>query len=185
MDRGATAPWMPPRVTVWALTTARVPLVALGWWAALAGDGLATVTFGMIAVATDMADGILARRWGVTSKWGSNFDSAADLTFYTSLAAWVYVFEPAGLGAHLTLLGVFFGLYCVALLGQFLLRGTIAVHDKVSRAAGTVGGLAGFSIIAFGYTEWLVFTVALFATADLAHRLHSIVRAIGRRRLSV
>lgn len=174
-----------PSYVVTGLTLARLPLVALATWAAFEQDALATITFGAIAVATDIGDGILARRWGLTSDWGSNLDSFADFTFYSGLAFWTYLFATEPIERHLGLAAWLFAGYCVMLLAGWLLRGSIAVHDKVSRTAGTVGGFGALWIIAFGYHGWVLFAVVLAAVADLAHRLHATVAALGRRRRGV
>lgn len=164
------------------LTLARLPFVGLGTWAALEEARLATVTFGVAAVATDLGDGMLARRWEVESDWGSNFDSLMDLLFYSLLVYWVYLFVPEEIMQHAGLLFTFFVAYMVMLLAGQLLKHSIAQHDRVSRAAGTVGGLTALWFIVVGYEPWLLFATALFATADLAHRLHGAVQAIARRR---
>lgn len=167
------------------ITLARLPLVALGTWAALAGDRLGTVTFGLAAIATDMADGVLARRYDAETTWGSNFDSFADFVFYSALLGWTYTFTPGPLGEHAALLLIFFGLYVLALVGAFVLRGTIAAHDQVSRTTATVAAFIAFWFIAFGYHEWMLAVVALFLTADLAHRLHAIVQGWARRKKGI
>lgn len=170
------------RTLVNALTLARLPFALLGTWAALAHDALSTVTFGCAAVATDIGDGMLARRWDVETEWGSNFDSVMDVIFYALLVYWVYAFQPEAILDHLGLLIVFASAYALLLVTGHVLERSIAQHDRVSRAAGTVGGLTAFWFISFGYHEWMLFTTALFATADIAHRLHGAVQAIARNR---
>lgn len=167
------------RSIVTALTLARLPFVALGYWGALAGDALATVTFGLTAVATDIADGRLARRWGVTSEWGSNLDSLADVTFYSSLILWVYLFVPEPVERHAGLIGFFFAAYMVMLVAGYFFNRSIAVHNRISRAAGTAGGMAALYFIVWGWEEWIFFAITLFGMADLGQRLHSVVHGIA------
>lgn len=164
------------------MTLARLPFVGLGTWAAVEQAELATVTFGVAAVATDMGDGMLARRWRVQSEWGSNFDSLMDVVFYAALAGWVYAFTPRAILDHVGLLATFFVGYMVMLAAGQLLEHSIAQHDRISRAAGAMGGLTALWFITVGYEPWLLFAAALFATADLAHRLHGAVQAIAHRR---
>ncbi|MDX1611194.1 MAG: CDP-alcohol phosphatidyltransferase family protein [Candidatus Thermoplasmatota archaeon] len=173
---------MDRRAVVTGLTLARFPFVALGYWAALKGQALSTVTFGLAAIATDIADGRLARRWEVTSDRGSQLDSAADFVFYASLLAWVYLFHPGPVMEHALLFTTFFTLYVVMLISGYFFKRSIAVHNRVSRTAGTVGAGFGLYFIAFAYHEWMLFTLALFATADIAQRLHSIVQALAVKR---
>lgn len=173
---------MDRRTVVNGLTLARIPFIGLGTWAALDGARLATITFGMAAVATDIGDGMLARRWGVETAGGGNLDSLADSAFYGFLLCWVYLFAPAAVLNHPFLIGGFIVSYATLMgLGHVLER-SIAQHDAVSRAAGTVGGFVALWFIVRGYEPWLVFAMALFATADIAHRLHGAVQALARRR---
>lgn len=170
------------RYLVNALTLARLPFTGLATWAAFAQDSLSTVTFGLAAIATDVGDGMLARRWDVESEWGSNFDSLMDTIFYSLLVYWVYLFEPQAVRENLGLIVTFFIAYGVLMFAGQLLKRSIAQHDRISRAAGTVGGAAAFWFIAFGYTPWMLFVAALFGTADIAHRLHGAVQALARKR---
>lgn len=173
---------MERRALVNALTLARLPFAGLATWAALEQARLPTVTFGLAAVATDIGDGMLARRWDVVSEWGSNFDSLMDIAFYALLVYWVYLFHPEPILEHAGLILSFFTAYAVLLLAGQLLERSIAQHDRVSRAAGTAGGIAAFWWIGFGFHSWMLFTVALFVTADIAHRLHGAVQVLARRR---
>lgn len=167
------------RAIVNGLTLARLPFVALGYWAAWAGDALATVTFGMTAVATDIADGRLARRWGVESEFGSQLDSAADFCFYSSLLVWVYLFVPEPLERHRHVIIGFFVAYVIMMIAGYFFKRSIAVHTRVSRATGTAGGLAALYFIIVGWEAWIFFAITLFGVADLAQRLHSVVQAIA------
>lgn len=171
------------RAIVNGMTLARLPFVLLGYWGAWAGDALATITFGMTAVATDIADGRLARRWDVESEFGSQLDSAADFCFYSSLMVWVYLFRPEEVARHKELIAGFFGAYVLMLVAGYFFKRSIAVHTRVSRAAGTAGGLAALYFIVVGWESWIFFAITLFGVADLAQRLHSVVQALAVQRL--
>lgn len=173
---------MERRSLVNALTLARLPFVALATWAARAGDPLSTITFGLSAVATDIGDGMLARRWDVESEWGSNFDSLMDSAFYMLLIYWIYLFRPDVVLDNFTVIAGFVVAYGLLLGWGQLLQRSIAQHDIVSRAAGTAVGVAGAWWIAFSYHQWMFFVVALFVTADIAHRLHGAVQALAHSR---
>jgi phosphatidylglycerophosphate synthase len=74
-------------VTAHALTTLRLLLVApFAWWLTLDGRLWAWLAAGAIgvAIATDLLDGIAARRAGTESAAGRLFDHAADFLFVTS-----------------------------------------------------------------------------------------------------
>ncbi len=159
----------------------RLPFVVLGTWAALKQDALSTISFGCAAVATDVGDGIFARRWDLTSEWGSNLDSAMDFVFYSALAYWTYLFAPEGLGQHASLIATYFSFYVTAHVASWFLRHTIAVHGRLSRTTALVGSLIALYFIAVGYDERLLFVAFLMGTADLGHRLHSIVQAVATK----
>jgi phosphatidylglycerophosphate synthase len=165
------------RLIVDGLTTLRLPFVLLATWAALDGNSLATVTFGATAVATDIADGILARRWQVETEWGSNFDSLADFFFYTLLLVWTYLLVP-DFRAVVGVIVAFFSAYAVMIGLGFVFRRTIAEHAPLSRAAGTALVLTAFYYIGVGYVGWLLMAPALFGAADLVHRGINVVKAV-------
>lgn len=173
------------RTLVTGLTLARLPFMGLGTWAAFDGARLATITFGMAGYATDIGDGMLARRWDVTSEQGSNLDSAVDMGFYLCQAFWVYLFAPAAVENHLGLVAGFLAAYAVLIGARHVLEQTIAQHDFVSRTAGTASAFVALWFIVGGYEPWLVYVMALFATADVANRLHGAAKAIARRRRGV
>lgn len=176
---------MDRRALVTGLTLSRLPFMGLGTWSALEGARLATITFGMAGYATDMGDGMLARRWDVTSEEGSNLDSLVDMGFYLLQVYWVYLFAPAAVENHLGLIVAFVIAYAILIGIRHVLEQTIAQHDAVSRTAGTAGAFVALWFIWQGYTPWLILVMALVATADVAHRLHGAVQAIARRRRGV
>ena len=49
----------------------------------------------VIAGATDMLDGFLARRWGVESKFGARLDSMADLVFVLAVGYKLLLASPS------------------------------------------------------------------------------------------
>lgn len=172
------------RLIVDGLTTLRLPFVLLATWAALDGQSLATVTFGLTAVATDIGDGILARRWRVQSEWGSNFDSLMDFFFYTLLLVWTYLLVPP-FRANVGVIVAFFTAYAVMIGLGFVFRRTIAEHGRLSRAAGTAVVVTAFWYIGFGYVGWLLVVPAVLGAVDLAHRFVNVVKAVRELRAEV
>lgn len=47
---------------------------------------------------SDVADGVLARRWRVTSTFGARIDSAADTVFFLALPVCLYLWNPVLFG---------------------------------------------------------------------------------------
>jgi phosphatidylglycerophosphate synthase len=172
------------RLIVDGLTTLRLPFALLATWAALDGHHLATVAFGLTAVATDVGDGILARRWEVQSEWGSNFDSLMDFFFYTLLLVWTYLLVPA-FRQSVGVIVAFFTAYALVIGLGFVFRRTIAEHGILSRAAGTAVVVTAFWYIGFGYVAWLLVVPAVLGAADLVHRLTRVVQAVRELRADV
>ncbi len=88
---------MPNSLTVLRLLLV-VPIAALLWWHY---DRLALACF-LVAAVSDFADGILARRWGVESRFGALADPVADKLTMLATAAVLTLqgdLPPAYLGA--------------------------------------------------------------------------------------
>lgn len=164
--------WLPD-----ALTASRILWTGLGYAAAWVGQRAAVTALVGAAVATDLADGPLARRLGTAGGRGAQLDTAADAAFYGSLLAWVYLLEP-GLPLFTSLrpwVAGFAGLVAATLLMGRVRRGTVAFHTAFTRASATVGVLATLWTIHWGYAAWVVEVLAAVLAVDLGHRLALIV----------
>ena len=85
-----------------ALTLLRVLLAPALAFAILAGEAEVATAIFWIAVATDVADGRVARRWGEVSEHGRLFDHSADAVFVSTgavalacVGALPYALEPS------------------------------------------------------------------------------------------
>jgi CDP-diacylglycerol--glycerol-3-phosphate 3-phosphatidyltransferase len=157
------------------LTVMRLPFAGLATWAAFELDALATVTFALAAVATDIADGIFARRWNVETEWGSNFDSIADSVFYALLVGWVGLFHPEKMREYLWIFATVFAGYAIVLLAGQLLKKSIAQHDRISRLGGTFAVTSAITFIGFGWQDWLFQLTAVLVSADVVHRSYQAI----------
>ncbi len=83
---------------------------------------------------TDFLDGFLARRLGLTSKFGKEIDSFADLFFYVSSAYFLYYLFPEVILANQVLLIVFFSLLGISLvISTILFRKPVIMHTFILR----------------------------------------------------
>ena len=135
----ATAAWRraaPNVLTILRLILAAAFFITLSFWRypaeLLSGTGpslrapiafyLVAAALFIIAAVTDMIDGLLARRWKVTSKFGRVMDPFADkvlvLGGFVMLASPLFQVRPAG--AHLQISGVS-ALMTIVILGRELL----------------------------------------------------------------
>lgn len=166
-----------------ALSLARVLLVAATYPVALRGDAALFAVLVLLAILTDILDGPLARHLGTADTFGSNVDSAADILFYLSLPAWTYMFRPEVVMQQLPVMAVFAALYVAANYLSHRTFGAMGVHNRLSRASGTVGVVVAFYAILYGLHPLMYVALVALLSADLAQRYGSIVRArLDRRR---
>lgn len=91
------------------------------------------VTYVLLAF-TDFLDGFLARRLGLTSQFGKEIDSFADLFFYVSSAYFLYYLFPEVILANQVLLIVFFTLLGISLVvSTVLFRKPVIMHTFILR----------------------------------------------------
>lgn len=156
------------------ITASRVLVVAAAYFAAFEHRAGWVVALALVAVATDMLDGILARRWKVESVFGANLDSAVDFVFYLSLAVWVWMFDPATITALVPLIALFTAAYVAVLAVSKIKRGAMGFHNAWTRGAATVGVTAALATILFGWQSWFLVALLLALVADLGQRLAKI-----------
>lgn len=175
----------PPRwmsVAPHALSFARVVLVALTYLAAWREDRAWFTVLVLLAVLTDILDGPLARVSGSASRFGANVDSAADFMFYMSLPVWTWMFRPDVILTYLPLIIVLSVLYAGANFISHATFGALGVHNRLSRASGTVGVAFAFYVILAGVQPLFLTALLLLMSADLAQRYGAVWRELRERR---
>ncbi|MHB8586864.1 MAG: CDP-alcohol phosphatidyltransferase family protein [Thermoplasmatota archaeon] len=130
----------------------------------------------LLAVGTDILDGLLARRWGTVSSLGANLDSAVDFVFYASLVAWVWIWTPSLVLTTLPFVVLFIGLYIGVLTLAKIRRGEMGFHNFWTRLAGTVGVVVSLWIILFGWSLLLGLVLVAALAADLTQRMAAMIR---------
>ena len=160
-----------------ALSFSRVLFVIAIYYAALRQDAALFAVLVLGAVLTDILDGPLARHLGTANRFGANVDSAADLMFYLSLPVWTWLFRPevvVDLRYEIAVLGV---LYIAANILSHFTFGALGVHNRLSRASGTVGVIATFYTILWGLHILVYVTVIAIMAGDIAQRYAALLRA--------
>jgi len=157
-----------------ALSFARVLLVLATYPVALRGDKPLFAVLVLLAVLTDVLDGPIARATGSESRFGANVDSAADLLFYLSLPAWAYLFAPEVVLDNLALVVSFAVLYVTANVASHVTFGALGVHNRLSRASGTMGVVFTFSVILWGVLTPFKWALLILLVADLAQRFGAV-----------
>ena len=146
------------------LSASRLLLIVLLWPAAVAGEGRLVGIGLVVAAATDVLDGYLARRLSVVSVRGARLDAIADTSLMVSAGAWLQLLHPRLVADNLALLGATGGLYVAGVVASWLaFRRLVNPRQLSSKAAG--GLLYAFALITFltGVYEPLLLTVALLA----------------------
>jgi phosphatidylglycerophosphate synthase len=114
------------------------------------------------AALTDVLDGILARRLGVTSERGGALDSLADHLLSISLFAWLLMLRPEFFREQLVPLALWisFALFVLA-VGWFRRGQMVNLHLFSTKVAGTVGYVFGILLLFTGSYSVAVFAVAM------------------------
>lgn len=160
-----------------ALSMARVVIVAATYFAASRQDTALFAVLVLGAVLTDIMDGPLARYFGTANSFGANVDSAADLLFYLSLPVWTWMFAPGVVWDHRYLIATISTLYLAVNVLSHFQFGALGVHNRLSRASGTIGVFGTFYVILWGLNAVIYVSIVAILAADLAQRFGALLRA--------
>jgi CDP-diacylglycerol--glycerol-3-phosphate 3-phosphatidyltransferase len=144
--------------TLSGLRLCAVPVLAA---LAIAGRETAFTWVLIPALLTDVADGLIARLFGLESRLGAMLDSVADTALLFVAVYGVWVFHPEVLRGHAWLCGTAAGLWVledVAALVRY--RRLSSFHTYSSKI---VANLLGFFIgwlFLFGFEPWLLYLAA-------------------------
>ena len=129
----------------------------------------------VIAGTTDILDGLLARRWGVESKFGAKLDSLADFVFV--LAVGYKLFPWLKLSDELwMMIGLIALVKTVNAISSYVVKHKIEfLHTKANKLTGF---LLFIGMITIGQSyfipvTWIVACVALFAAIQEGHLIRS------------
>lgn len=149
--------WLPG-----ALTWARLAALPVLWVLALMQLPAALAVGTAAAALTDVLDGILARRLGVTSERGGALDSMADHLLSISLFAWLLMLRPEFFREQLVPLALWITFALFVLAVGWLRRGQMVnLHLLSTKVAGTVGYVFGILLLFTGGYSVTVFAIAM------------------------
>ena len=145
--------WIP-----WAMILTRAllcPLIVLG---ALRGwDGRYLGLIVLVALASDIYDGVIARRLGSDTPALRLSDSAADTVFYIGVAVALWVSRPQIIRENRVLLAVLLGLEIARYGFDFWKFGKGAsYHSYLAKCWGLVMAVALIAVISFNALHWMV-----------------------------
>jgi CDP-diacylglycerol--glycerol-3-phosphate 3-phosphatidyltransferase len=138
-----------------ALRLAAVPVLGLLAWR---GEGELFTWLLVVAMLSDIADGLIARMFRLTSKLGALLDSIADtlLLFAAGYGSWV--FHPDVVREHWPAGAVLLGFWVlenIAALARY--RRLSSFHTYLSKAAGYALGIFVGVLFVFGFQAWLLY----------------------------
>jgi cardiolipin synthase (CMP-forming) len=105
---------------------------------------------------SDIADGLIARAFKLTTKLGAFIDSLADVgTMFAALAG-VLVFQQQFVAEHYAGLLWLMGFYVVEVMVSLWRYGRVSsFHTVLSRVAAFTAGVFVMSLFIWGYYDWL------------------------------
>jgi phosphatidylglycerophosphate synthase len=132
-------------------------------WLALgkvAGWSLSAIVLAMLL--DDIADGMVARRWGLDTPRLRLSDSCADTVFYLGTAAAVWVRAPGTLRANIWLITGLFALEGARYIFDFAKFGKAAsYHSYLAKAWGLVLAIAIMCVLAWSGPGWAIGVAAV------------------------
>ncbi|GAA3923664.1 hypothetical protein GCM10022209_16110 [Chitinophaga oryziterrae] len=140
---------------------------------AIRGDGELFKWFLAISFLTDAIDGILARRYHISSKMGAKLDSIGDdLTVFAAFVG-MLIFHPGFVRQELTLLLLLGGLYLLQLVLALYRYGKMtAFHTVLAKGAAILQAAFLLTFFFWPAVSGLLFYAAVVLTAlDLAEEI--------------
>jgi phosphatidylglycerophosphate synthase len=152
------------------LTALRLLLLPVLWGLALLKWPVPLAIGMIISFLTDTLDGFIARRFNVTSAFGSKFDSLADNLLIPSTVIWLVILRPEVLTDHPILCAVAVATYGSSLLvGWIKFRRFANLHLYSKKTAGILSyAFIVHALLAGQYNAWLFYiAISLFILASV------------------
>jgi len=154
------------------LTVARLAMLPPLWALAILGRPVELGVGLAIASATDVLDGMAARRSGEPSRFGSQSDSLADILLMGSSVAWLVMLQRPFFRTHAVSLCIWLGIASAALLvGWLRFRRVGDLHLYSTKAIAPVGYIFSIYTFVFGPVSdlvwFLVVSTCIYASAEV------------------
>jgi phosphatidylglycerophosphate synthase len=152
-----------PRYVPNLITLARVLMAPVLAWLAASGHEMAFAWLLIAALASDLADGLVARMFHLGTRFGALFDSVADVLTLSVATYGIWIFHREVLRDHPVACGAVIGGGLMVCIAALLRYGRIAsFHTYVAKATAYVLGFFLATLFLFGFVPWLfAATVAL------------------------
>jgi cardiolipin synthase len=147
---------LPNRIT--ALRMGALPVL---WFLAALGETTALAIGLTLAASTDVLDGVVARRTGRITTFGSRLDSLADHLLTASTLVWLVWLRPEFVSRERVALFVLAGFGLLVLLVGWVRFGAVGgAHLYSAKLASVIGYVAAIGVILLGgLPHWIVRSV--------------------------
>jgi phosphatidylglycerophosphate synthase len=124
----------------------------------------------VIALVSDIMDGLIARAFALTSQLGAQLDSLADALLLPTAAYGIWVFHPSIIQNNRALFALVVGLWIGEYVAAFLRYGRLSsFHTYLTRIAAYAMGIFVGAVFVFGYVAslmWLAVVLAVIASLE-------------------
>jgi phosphatidylglycerophosphate synthase len=148
----------------WGMIAGRAlggPLIVFGAWRGWSGGWLGAIV--VLALVSDIYDGILARRWDGETAALRMSDSTADTIFYLGVVWALWIREPGVLRENSWWLVGLFGIEGFRYGFDFWKFGKAAsYHSYMAKAWGLLLAVSVVGVLSFGGLRWLVWVAIVF-----------------------
>jgi phosphatidylglycerophosphate synthase len=146
------------------------PLIVVGAWRGWAGGWLGAIV--VVALLSDIYDGVLARRWGNETARLRVSDSVTDTFFYLGVLAALWIREPQVLRGNWQWLVTLLGFEAFRYGFDFWKFGKVAsYHSYLSKSWGLLIAVAVIGVLSFGGLRWLIWVALMFGVVVNAEGL--------------
>jgi phosphatidylglycerophosphate synthase len=148
----------------WSMIVGRAlgcPLILVAAWRGWSGGWLGAIV--VVALVSDIYDGILARRWGGETAALRMSDSVADTIFYLGVVGALWLREPQVLRGNWRWWVGLFAIEGMRYGFDFWKFGKAAsYHSYMAKAWGLLIALAVVGVLSFGGLRWLIWVALVF-----------------------
>ncbi len=145
-------------------------------WFIIRDKELLFIIFLVISFVTDIADGFIARRFGLETKVGAKLDSLADDLTYLLAIAGIFTFKFQEISPYILSFSVFIGfLFLTVIVSLIKFRKLPSFHLYMTKAGGYIQGTFVITLFTIGfipaYYYFMIFWGILSAIEHIAIQL--------------
>ncbi len=127
----------------------------------------------LAALLSDIVDGLIARNFSFTSKFGSTLDTLADAWLWVAAVVGIWKFQPALVTEYWLVIVPVLGLWLLEHVLAFLRYGKLtSFHTYATRAGAYALGIFIMSLYLWGLQPWLLY---LAATLSILGNLEELI----------